>query len=217
MPCVFRTGPFEFKGHTLRTVEIEGEPWVPAADVLRILGMPFGGVHGSTARYLRSLRGDERRTATRQEAICAPLFVRMNAPALTLINESGLYKLILRSDKPEAREFQDWVTREVLPSIRKTGTPKNPPKTARRTPIGPGGGQRFPGAGIGAPESETAGFPARLGPSRAPPGTSAAPGASIRQSCVLSTLPDSPSGFLLDLPEFLPPPLQGRIHSVRRL
>ena len=39
----------------------------------------------------------------------------------TAITESGLYKLIIRSDKPEAREFQDWVTREVLPAIRKTG------------------------------------------------------------------------------------------------
>ncbi|MBS7705189.1 BRO-N domain-containing protein [Chelatococcus asaccharovorans] len=37
-------------------------------------------------------------------------------------SESGLYKLIMRSDKPEARAFQDWVTREVLPAIRKTGS-----------------------------------------------------------------------------------------------
>ncbi|WP_425292724.1 BRO-N domain-containing protein [Agrobacterium tumefaciens] len=38
-----------------------------------------------------------------------------------MISESGLYKLIMRSDKPEARKFQDWVTRDVLPAIRKTG------------------------------------------------------------------------------------------------
>lgn len=38
-----------------------------------------------------------------------------------LITESGLYKLIMRSDKPEAKRFQDWVTREVLPAIRKDG------------------------------------------------------------------------------------------------
>ena len=37
------------------------------------------------------------------------------------ISESGLYKLIMRSRKPQARKFQDWVTREVLPAIRKTG------------------------------------------------------------------------------------------------
>lgn len=41
--------------------------------------------------------------------------------SLTLVSESGLYKLIMRSDKPIAATFQDWVTREVLPSIRKTG------------------------------------------------------------------------------------------------
>lgn len=40
---------------------------------------------------------------------------------LTFISESGLYKLIMRSDEPEARQFQDWVTREVLPAIRKDG------------------------------------------------------------------------------------------------
>ena len=39
----------------------------------------------------------------------------------SLVSESGLYKLIMRSDKPEARKFQDWVTREVLPAIRKDG------------------------------------------------------------------------------------------------
>ena len=42
--------------------------------------------------------------------------------AVLLVSESGLYKLITRSDNPEARKLQDWVTREVLPSIRKTGT-----------------------------------------------------------------------------------------------
>ena len=43
------------------------------------------------------------------------------APSWKAINESGLYKLVMRSDKPEARKFQDWVTREVLPAIRKVG------------------------------------------------------------------------------------------------
>ena len=42
-------------------------------------------------------------------------------PSLGLISESGLYKLVMRSDKPEARQFQDWVTRVVLPAIRKDG------------------------------------------------------------------------------------------------
>ncbi|WP_247594687.1 BRO family protein [Sphingopyxis sp. PAMC25046] len=46
---------------------------------------------------------------------------RKSEPHVTLITESGLYKLIMRSDKAEAVEFQNWVTREVLPAIRRTG------------------------------------------------------------------------------------------------
>lgn len=46
----------------------------------------------------------------------------MRGAEATLISESGLYKLIMRSDKPQAKAFQDWVTKEVLPSIRKTGS-----------------------------------------------------------------------------------------------
>lgn len=40
---------------------------------------------------------------------------------MVAVSESGFYKLVMRSDKPEARAFQEWVTREVLPAIRKTG------------------------------------------------------------------------------------------------
>ena len=43
------------------------------------------------------------------------------APCFSIIAESGLYKLVMRSDKPQAKKFQDWVTRDVLPTIRKTG------------------------------------------------------------------------------------------------
>jgi prophage antirepressor-like protein len=43
------------------------------------------------------------------------------AVQLSVVSESGLYKLVMRSDKPQARPFQDWVTREVLPAIRKHG------------------------------------------------------------------------------------------------
>lgn len=57
----------------------------------------------------------------RAEANGSPLFANTNASSLTAISESGLYKLIMRSDKDEAVTFQNWVTREVLPSIRKTG------------------------------------------------------------------------------------------------
>jgi len=57
-------------------------------------------------------------------------------PSLGLISESGLYKLVMRSDKPEAREFQDWVTRVVLPAIRKDclSCPQGVPIAARNSP-----------------------------------------------------------------------------------
>lgn len=54
---------------------------------------------------------------------------------LTVISESGLYKLIMRSDKPQAKPFQDWVTREVLPSIRKTGSYELPKGEVMPLPV----------------------------------------------------------------------------------
>lgn len=58
---------------------------------------------------------DEKRTLTRNEGWTG------KGHSGNLISESGLYKLVMRSDKPAAREFQDWVTRTVLPAIRKDG------------------------------------------------------------------------------------------------
>lgn len=65
------------------------------------------------------LAADERRTINRPGGNDDPFFGR--APRLVVVSESGLYKLIMRSDKATARPFQDWVTKEVLPSIRRTG------------------------------------------------------------------------------------------------
>jgi prophage antirepressor-like protein len=70
-------------------------------------------------RWLTRLDGNETFLADR--ASHPQLFCGSRAPSLTLISESGLYKLVLRSNKPEARQFQDWVTRDVLPAIRKDG------------------------------------------------------------------------------------------------
>lgn len=75
---------------------------------------------GGTKQWLRTLGYDEQRLAERQAL--PELFSGSRAASYTVISESGLYKLIMRSDKPEARGFQNWVTREVLPTIRKTGS-----------------------------------------------------------------------------------------------
>ena len=103
---------FDFKGQKVRVVEIEGNPWFVAVDVCRALDIHVrqnGEVNASNA--LRPLSADEVTTSPMGGRGCPP----------KLISESGLYKLIMRSDKPEAKAFQDWVTREVLPTIKKTG------------------------------------------------------------------------------------------------
>ena len=101
---------FDFKGASLRTLTDEaGEPWFVAKDVCDILEL------GNTTNALRALDEDEKTNFTNcnvaQNGGRAPL----------IISEPGLYKLVMRSRKPEAKEFQRWVTHEVLPQIRKTG------------------------------------------------------------------------------------------------
>ncbi|MQM39672.1 hypothetical protein KBTX_03702 [wastewater metagenome] len=116
-----------FNGHTIRVVTIDGEPWFVAADVCRVLGLT------NPAVAIRPLRMDEKAHLRRGEPALFPrntlnpiygvpeeLFSK-HASRINAVSESGLYKLIMRSDKPDARAFQDWVTREVLPAIRKDG------------------------------------------------------------------------------------------------
>ncbi len=98
---------FHFTSHSLRVVMRDSEPWFVAADVCDALSIDNN--RNATAR----LDDDERDVHT------------MDTPSgtqqMTIINESGLYSLILGSRKPEAKKFKKWVTGEVLPSIRKTG------------------------------------------------------------------------------------------------
>ena len=94
---------------------IDGEPWFVAKDVCVALFIHIkedGKVN--TANAVRPLSSDEKGTHR--------IVTLGGTQLLTVISESGLYRLVLRSDKPEAKVFQDWVTRELLPTIRKTGT-----------------------------------------------------------------------------------------------
>lgn len=98
---------FKYENNDVRTVEMNGEPWFVLKDVCKALGI---------AKYrdvADRLDADER----------APVRVDTlgGAQEMTCINESGLYSVILRSDKPAAKPFRKWVTSEVLPSIRKNG------------------------------------------------------------------------------------------------
>lgn len=90
-------------------VTIDGEPWFVAADVRGILEIQKGGT------AFDYLSGGESRTI--RECGGTPL----KGHGLKVISESGLYKAVMRSDKPQAKPFQDWVTKEVLPAIRKDG------------------------------------------------------------------------------------------------
>lgn len=71
---------------------------------------------GGASRHLGRLNDDEK---TIQHVTHSQIVGGSTSSRTTLIAESGLYKLIMRSDKADARRFQDWVTREVLPAIRK--------------------------------------------------------------------------------------------------
>ena len=101
--------PFDFEGRPVRIVtDAQGEPWFVAADVCRVLEI------SKPENAYGRLDGDERDTRT----VGTP-----GGPQdMVVLNESGLYSLILTSRKAEAKRFKRWVTREVLPSIRKTGS-----------------------------------------------------------------------------------------------
>jgi anti-repressor protein len=116
--------PIPGEGTDLRVLLVDGEPWFVAADVARVLG------YSQTTNALRMLKTGEkglRRVKTlggeQQESI---------------INEPGFYRLVMRSNRPEADAFQTWVTGEVLPQIRKTGaygTLQHRPKDLSRLEI----------------------------------------------------------------------------------
>ncbi|BCI60660.1 BRO family protein [Solibaculum mannosilyticum] len=103
---------FKYKSNDVRTVEIDGNPWWVLSDVCKVLDITN---HKNVAARL-----DEEEKGVHQMDTLGGL------QEMTIINESGLYNVILRSDKPEAKPFKKWVTSEVLPSIRKHGAYMTP-------------------------------------------------------------------------------------------
>ena len=97
----------------LRIVEISGEPWFVGKDVAEALG------YTNPSKAFRDHIAEEDKGVTK-------CYTPGGAQQMTIINESGLYSLILSSKLPSAKEFKHWVTSEVLPSIRKTGGYVNP-------------------------------------------------------------------------------------------
>ena len=100
--------PFNFHDETVRVLTDErDEPWFIAKDVCAVLEI------GNPSQALTNLDDDEKGITTTDT---------LGGPQKTVtVSESGFYRLVLRSRKPVAKEFQRWVTHEVLPQIRRTG------------------------------------------------------------------------------------------------
>lgn len=99
---------FAFEGSQVRALEIENEPWFVGKDVAKILG--YSNSRDALKRYV----DDEDKGVAKLDTLGG----KQNQ---TIINESGLYSLILSSKMPNAKKFKHWVTSEVLPAIRKHG------------------------------------------------------------------------------------------------
>lgn len=99
---------FKFNSNSIRVISNEGEPWFVAKDVCEVLEV------GNSRQALTRLDDDEKGV------------ISVDTPGgkqnVSIISESGLYELALSSRKPEARPFRKWVTKVVLPEIRKTGS-----------------------------------------------------------------------------------------------
>lgn len=106
---------FNFKGHQIRTVTINDEPYFVGNDVSTILG--YSNYRNAVANHVDN--EDKQRTQIEYAG---------QKREVTVINESGLYSLILSSKLPQAKEFKHWVTSEVLPTIRKHGAYMTPEK-----------------------------------------------------------------------------------------
>lgn len=91
----------------IRTITKDGEPWFVIADVCRALEI----------RNSRMVAG----RLDRDELMSVKLTSGGQRREMTVINESGLYAVIIRSDKPQAQSFRKWLTSEVIPTIRRTG------------------------------------------------------------------------------------------------
>lgn len=99
---------WNYESSEIRTVQVNGEPWFVLADVCKVLEI-------SNSRNISSRLDPDEKGVTLVDTLGG-------TQQMTIINESGLYTVILRSDKPQAKPFRKWVTSVVLPSIRKTGS-----------------------------------------------------------------------------------------------
>lgn len=100
--------PFDYEGNEIRVASVDGEPWFAAVDICDVLEV------GNSRQALARLDEDEKGV------------ISSDTPGgrqqLAAVNEAGMYTLVLTSRKSEAKAFKRWVTHEVLPAIRRTGS-----------------------------------------------------------------------------------------------
>lgn len=99
---------FNFENHKVRSILLSDEPWFVGKDVADVLGYQNG------SRDINRHVDEEDRRNYQNGTFDSPR-------GMTIINESGLYSLVLSSKLPSAKKFKRWVTSEVLPTLRKTG------------------------------------------------------------------------------------------------
>ena len=100
--------PFSFEDHAVRVITQDTQPWFVLADVCDVLE------HTNSRVAAERLDEDEKGVST--------IYTPGGPQEMNIINESGLYNTIFTSRKPEAKRFRKWVTGEVLPNIRQTGS-----------------------------------------------------------------------------------------------
>lgn len=106
---------FNFNQNSVRTTQIDNEPWFCLLDCCKALGIK------NAATSVQMSKAGVGKTYCSYDS---------GKKEITIINEPNLYRLIFRSNKPQAQAFADWVYSEVLPQIRKTGAYGTPAETA---------------------------------------------------------------------------------------
>ncbi len=121
---------FQSDSFKVQCLSVDGSPWLKGKDVADILGYT-----NSRKAIGDHVEDDDKKTIEEVSKGNDSLRLPANSKNTVFINESGLYSLILRSDKPQAKTFKKWVTSEVLPAIRKTGAYVAPPPPPPPAPL----------------------------------------------------------------------------------
>jgi len=100
---------FSYSGHEVRTQLIDDEPWFVLGDLCKVLDL------AAPHMVAKRISEDDRSSTSVMDSLG-------RKQQTTIVNESGMYEVIIRSDKPEAKAFRRWLTADVIPSIRRTGS-----------------------------------------------------------------------------------------------